>query len=61
VPFETAFDRDARGRSDGECELPMHLGGSNLQPVDSINDGLEFTLDQEVNRALTAEFGVAGV
>jgi hypothetical protein len=61
VAFETAFDRDTRGRSDGECELPMHLGGSDLQPVDSINDGLELTLDQEVDGSLTVEFGVAGV
>jgi hypothetical protein len=61
VAFETAFDRDARGRGDCECELPMHLGGSNLQPVDGINDGLKLTLDQEVDGSLTVEFGVAGV
>jgi len=32
-----------------------------LQPVDRVDDRLEFPLDQEIDRSLTAKFGVPGV
>lgn len=54
---------DGRARDAGHCdgEGPRQLRGSHLQTLDGIDHGLKVALDQEVDGALTAQLGVAGM